>query len=808
MLLEASVRYATRLFRSSPGFCCLVIVTLSLGIGATTAVFSFLYDAIIKPLPYPQPDRLVALYESPTPNDESNTDEVAPANFLDWQKQLATFDAIGASCGFTYNLTSGGVPHILYGVATSAGYMNVLRVKPQMGRFFNVEEDRAGANHVAVLSDRVWRRYFNADAAIVGRSIGLNGDSYVVIGVLPANWHTNEDDDYDVWIPLHQQVRPDRMLWRNIRYLRVIGRLKEGVTLEQARADLNRVTRSIKQSNAADGINEAGVVIPLQKALTRGMRSELYIAFGIVLVVLIVACANATNLMLVRIQQRSREVAIRTALGASRAQVVGQLLTESLVLASGSAAGGIVVALTGQKLLTRYAPNDTIFVGAGDLNVPVLCFALGLCLVTGIAFGVLPALSATRPAPQDVLRRNTTRSSEDRSAKRWMNAIAVTELSMAVALLVLAGLLVRSLIALGDTPVGFRTKDLIDITIQLPRIKYQQDRNVIAFAERVEERLKQVTGVEDVAEVEHLPLSGSTFATTFALAASDDHDHLPSARLRLVNARYLPLLSIPVIRGRNFLDLDQTDTQPVAIISESMARKFWPGQDPIGQSITPTRADVNGKIQTHVIIGVVGDVRDGINEDPEPTLYLPFSQMSFFTMRFVVQSHRSVGALDEELRRAVQSVDPNQPISAIRRMDDLLSESVAPWKFALWIEGTLGALALLLTLIGIFAVISYQVRQQSKEFGIRLALGASPRQILKAVLSRGVLLAIVGTTSGVVAGVFCARVLQSFIYGVKSSDPLTLVVVSTMMVLATVLACYLPARRASRIDPMAALREE
>jgi putative ABC transport system permease protein len=778
-----------------------VILTLSLSIGATVSVFSIVYVVLIQPLPYGNPSRLVEVFESKTPNDEATTDHAAPGNFTDWQEQNRVFTGLAASCGFTYNLTGMGEPEHLNGFAISANYFSVLQVKPILGRDFLPQEDRFSAQHVAILSHDLWSGKFHSDPAIVGKSISLDGDPFYIVGIMPAGFVFPYDEHAQIWVPLRQQIRPDRMLVRNMTYLTVIGRLHSGASLDQARADMNRIAQLLRAQYPES--TAGAVVMPLQETLVGEMRPTLLLSFAIVGCVLLIATANVAILMLARMSGRARELAVRLALGASSWSVVREVLDESVLLGLCSGVLGIVLALCGRKLLLHLAPQDEMFSCIG-INWAVLVFAVAVSLIVGLGFGLLPAIGALRTDIQQVLRKAGNAATIDIEGRRFRHALIVGEISLSLVLLMGTGLLMKSMLRLEEQPLGFQPEHLVTAWVGLPRIHYQNNADVVTFFTRVQERLRGIAGAQSVGLGYRLPLGGS-MASSFTIPGRQyvpgEHDE---GHLHFIDSGLLTTLQMPLLDGRNIRDSDDANSEPVVIVSQSFARKYWPGESAVGKYVTTLRETP----VTRRVIGVVGDARYWIEDEFEPTMYVSFKQLSFPSMSIVVRTADDVGSVAPQIRRAVQSVDPEQPVLRLSSMDSVVRSSLEPWRFALSLLGGLAAMALLLTVIGLFGVISYLVRERTKEMGVRMALGADRGRIMKLILGQSLRLIVSGLAIGFAIAFVIVRSARSMVYAIRPNDPSIFILVAVCLSVVALLGSYVPARRAAQIDPMRALREE
>jgi putative ABC transport system permease protein len=806
MPLLQDLFYTLRSLRKAPGFSLVVIITLALGIGANTAVFSMIDVLLLRPLPYPDSGHLLRLSETKTPGDSSTPADVAPGNFIDWQAQTRAFNGMAASEGFHYNLTGNGQPEHVWGGASSAGWFSVLGVHAALGRDFRAEDDAPAATPVVILSDELWRRRFNADPGIVGKIIGLNGGPFTVIGVMPPKCDYREE--IELWVPLQQQIRPDRMLWHDARFLHVIARTKPGVTRPQATDDLNRVAAALRKAHPVGDVYGGAAIMPLQKSLTGDMRQILMVSLAIVGLVLLVVCANVANLMLLRVTGRSRELAIRLALGAKPGNLVRQLVLEGICLGTAAGVAGLAVGVAGKKLLLWQLEWQSPDLMAANLSWAVLLFTFGVSVIVGIVFALLPALAVVRAERHDMLRRASSGTTVDVKGRRLRKALAIAEIACSVVLLAGTILVTRSFQALRHVPLGFDIDHRVEVSLPLPRIRHQRDSDVARFYQQVTEKVRALPGVMDATTTHVLPLNdgfGVTFQTVEGNAAAGE---FYGAALRLSDSHMLSALNIPLLRGRFIADTDRGDTEQVCAINKAMAEKYWPGQDPIGRLIVLTRNDVNGDKKPRRIVGVVADVRGRINDDPPPAVYVPYAQMAFFNMELLVHTRDSVNAVRKSVAAVLQTIDPDQPIRSVHPFSNALPGALADWTVAITLLGGLAALAVLLTTLGLFAVIAYMVKEKTREIGIRMAIGATQASVRNLVLKQTAWLAVIGAGIGIFLSMTSSRFLGSLIYGIHRTDPLTFAVVIGLLAALALAASYIPARRAMRVDPILALRDE
>jgi predicted permease len=701
-------------------------------------------------------------------------------------------------------LTGNGEPNRLEGVAVSSDFFTILGIQPMLGRTFLPDEDSYSSPHVVLLSHHLWSGEFRSDPQIVGRTISLNGEPFYVVGVMPRSFRSPGDEETELWIPLRQQIRPDRMLWRDQHFLGVVGRLRPGVTLDQARADMNRIAAQLRAQYPSSDNGSGAVVMPLQQALVGDTKQSLMLALGIVVLVLLIASSNVAILMLARVSGRTRELAVRMALGASASQILSDVLAESVILGLGSGLLGLLLAVIGRKMFLHLAPANDLFTLI-QINPAVLAFAVAVSLIVGLGFGLLPAVKVVRTDVQHILRNAGNATTMDAGGRFLRHALVTGEISLSIVLLIATGLLLRSMMNLQHQPLGFRADRVLTYRIRLPRIRYQNNNDEVGFYSRVEQNLRESPGVENVGLGYPLPLQGNDFLTSFTIAGRNANPgEYEQASLRFMDSGYLRVLNVPLLNGRNFTDADDAKAQPVTIVSESFAHKYWPGEDAIGKYITILRDPAVPRR----VVGIVADVRSSVDEDLLPTMYVSYKQMPFQSMQVVLLSRDTSGSVLAKIRGAIQSVDPEQPVDDVGSMESIVRDALQPWRFALSLLGGLAGLAVVLTGVGLFAVISYLVRERTKELGVRMALGASPGNVMKLVLSQSLKLTLLGTGIGLALTFTVVRLMTSMVYAIDPNDPATFLVVALSVAAISILAAYVPARRAARIEPLAALREE
>jgi predicted permease len=809
--LLQDLRYGFRTFLKSPGFAAAAVLTLALGIGANTAIFSLVNAVLLRQLPYKNPEKLIWVWSTRTDRDKAF---YSIPNFIDTRDENQSLEQMAAFSNWGANLTNQGEPERIQGVRLSAHAFQMLGIEAALGRTLIAEDDRPQSPRVIVLSHGLWQRRFGGDREVIGKTLTLNGDAYAIVGVLPAYFKI-PNAEIEIATPLRMEVEPRRSE-RGSNFLRVFARLKPGVTLEQARADLTTITARLREKYPDDNAKHtAPNLLPLHEEIVGGYRNSLLLLLAAVVLVLLIACANLAGLLLERATARHKEIAIRAALGASRRRLLRQMLTESLMLAITGGALGLLLATTGRDLLLSLSPADLPRLGEVSMDGRILLFCLSLSLLAGIIFGLVPAIRATK-TDLNVELKEGGRSSSGITSSRIRGALVITEVTLSLVLLVGAGLLIKSLVKLQQVTPGFDVTNLLTVRLSLPLSKYSKPEAVKVFYDKLAARLIALPGVETAGAANVLPLSGMNVRTEFTisdrppLSATDT----PAAQNRWVSPAYFHSMRIPIVQGRDFTESDNEQGLRVIIIDELLMRRYWPNESPIGAHVQiGFGAD---KPSTYEIVGVVGNVKHtGLNEEPTATLYAPFYQMpqsvvSFFanSMSIVVRSATDARTLTEAVRRELQSVDSEVPATGIKTMEQFLADSLAQRSFNLFLLTAFALTALILALAGLYAIISYSITQRSREIGIRIALGAQAGDLVKSVIAQGMKLVLVGVGLGLIASLAFTRVLSSLLFGVSATDPLTLAVTTLLIIAIALPACYIPARRAAMIDPLIALRQE
>ena len=801
--LLLDLRFAVRLLGRAPGFTALVTLTLALGIGATTAIFSAVYPTLFARLPYPDPDRIVLVWEREKDGAHSN---MGWETFHDLAEQARSFDALAAMGSWQPAITGGTTPDRLEGQRVSPSFLRVLGVRPALGRDFRPEDDTREAERVTILSQSLWRTRFGGDSSLVGRSVTLDGIPFTVIGVMPAGFENLLESRAQLWTPLRYNAT---LAWacRSCRHLRVAGRLRTGVTPGAAERELAGLSHRMAVEHPTDYASEGMLVPTLHDQISEGIRPALLAVLGAVALLLLIACANVTNLLLARAGQRQGEFALRTALGAGRGRVLRQLLTEGAVLVALGGAAGIAVALAGVRGIVALSPAQLPRLEAIHVGGPILLFALAVTCIVALAVGLVPAVHTARGDLHDALKRSFSRSVARRHLTRGL--LVVSEVGLALTLLIGSGLLLRSMMRLFAVSPGFDAAGLLTLQVQAAGPRFENDTITRAYFDEVLRAVRAVPGVETAAFTSQLPLTEDFDAFgvhSEAHPAANPADD-PSAHRYAVSTGYLETMRIPLLRGRSFDERDRTGAPPVALVSRAFARRFWKDEDPVGQRIKVGGMDRPWR----TIVGLVGDVKQVSLSAEEPNgVYLPESQWMWAdnALTVVVRTRGEPGALVPAVRSAIWSVDKDQPIVRVARMDELVAATEAERRFTLVLFEAFAAVALVLAAAGIYGVLSGSVTERFREIGVRSALGASRGDIVGMVLRQGMVLTALGLGVGLAAAVGLTGVLGSLLFGVSRLDPVTYGTVTAGLLVIAVAACLVPAWRAARVDPMVTLRAE
>jgi putative ABC transport system permease protein len=805
--LLQDLRYALRMLWKNLSFTTVAVAVLALGIGANTTIFSAVNALLLRPFNFKDADALVVIWERPPNTRVRNM--VSPANFLDVREQQTTFSHLAIYHTNSVNLTEGDQPERLEVASVSPSMFSALDVQAAMGRTFTPEEERDEQGKVAILTHDFWRRRYASDPAMLNQTMMLNGQPYTIVGIMPEDFNFPPSNS-DILLPFTftDKIREER----GNHYVRMLGRLKPGVTFAQANADLGAIASRLTAQYPDTNSNRTIGVESLKADYVRGPRPGLIVLLGAAGFVLLLACANVANLLLVRAASRSKEIAIRMALGASRFRLIRQLLTESVLIALLGGAFGMLVAVWGVDLITAGVPASLSRYLPGWKNVgidaEVFWFTVGVSILTGIIFGLAPALQATKTDFNEALKDGGRTSGGGFSRNRLRGVLVVAEVAISLTLLIGAGLMIKSFYELLKVEPGFKSENMLVVDVALPRLKYEQSAARVNFYEQALERVGALPGVEQAGGTNVLPLSRSNSDSAFHVVGRPlpDKGREPQANFRTISPHYLETMGIPLLRGRYISKNDRTDTQRVIIINEFLAQKHFPDEDPLGK-----RLNFGGEKESdnYEIIGVVGNIKhESLMEETVREVYVPLAQEPWYAMSIVVRATGDPLQLAGAVQREIQSIDKDQPIYNARTMDKVVSESLAPQRVVMWMLGIFAFIALALASVGIYAVMSYAVTQRTHEIGIRMALGAQPRDILKMVVRQGMLLAVIGVAIGLIASYWLMQAMTQILYGVNSTDPLTFTAISLLLMLVAFTANYIPARRATKVDPMIALRYE
>jgi len=809
------MRYGARMLLKSPGFTVVAVLTLALGIGANTAIFSVVNFVLLRPLEYANPDQLVMVWERNTKKGW-NESPTSFADFVDFRDNAKSVELV-AFTDTNFNLTGGDQPERVAGLRVSANLFSLLGVNPARGRWFAPGEDKPGAGHVLILSYGLWQRSFGGNSNLVNQTVQLNGQSYTVVGVMPPTFKfppafsattTSEEliSNADLWVPL---TTDDVPLIRNIRNLKMIGRLKAGVAPQQAQAEINSIASRLAREYPDVNAGLESVVIPLHEQIVGDVREALLILLGAVVLVLLIACANIANLLLSKATARHKEIAIRTALGANRGRLLRQLLTESTLLGLLGGVFGFLVAYAGSKTLVSFGsfsiPQLTDF--SFDMKVPL--FALVVSLLTSLIFGLAPAIDASNPNLNEALKEGGRSSSGGATRARLRNALVITEVALAVVLVTASGLMLRSFVRLQGTSSGLNPHNLITLELELPDVRYHAAQQQTLFQQQLLQRVGSLPGVQNAATVDNLPFSGNAFNTSFTIEGrpTGPTTETPRAYYRVISPDYFPAIGIELHKGNQFTDRDTAEQPGVAIVNETAAQRYWPGVDPLGKRIKRGRPESKNPWLT--VIGIVSGSRQlSLKEGSQPEIYVPYLQNPGLTFTLVARTASDPRSLTGALRKEVLSADREIPAVNIKLMEELISNSVAKERFYVLLLAVFAALALILAAVGVYGVMSYSVTLRTRDIGIRMALGARPVDIFKHIVGQALLLGLIGLGVGIVLAITSTRVMSSLLYGINATDPLTLAITSLVLLAVALLASYLPARRATRVDPLVTLRYE
>ena len=808
--LIKDIRYGVRGLLKHPGFTAIVVLTLALGIGASTAIFSVVDSVLLRRLPYRTPERIVAIQEL---NPAGKRIQINSANFFDWRAQQTVFEHLAAIKTTTTNLALSDHAERLDLAQTNADFFDVFGITPTYGRLFISADEQAGHEPVVVVSHTLWQRRFGADPALVGKPITLDGKNYTVIGIAPPGFQY--PDKTEVWIPplrLVPELYSDQDVTqtRRMGYLAAVALLKPGVTIQQAASEMETITARLRQQYPDTNNRRFNRVVSLHEHLVGDTNKLLWLLLGAVTFVLLIGCANVANLLLASGAARQKEMAIRTALGASRSRVMRQLFTESTILAFTGGAAGLFIAYWGLAAITKLLPADFPRLHEIHMDLRVLGFTFAASVLTGILFGLAPALQISRSDVQDSIRETGRGTSGSLRQTKFRQALIVVEVALSVVLLAGAGLLFRSFMRLQSVETGFKSEQVLTARLTPSGTNFTQPADYVKFYNQVLEKLSTVPGVQDAGFINTLPLDkGPTSGFRVEGRPITTPDKWPSVNYRSVTPNYFRAMGIPVVQGRTYTDRDDGNAPNVMVVNQQLVHEVFPDENPIGKRITFGGTDPNGQPFWFEIVGVVANVRSlELREEPMAELYFSSLQDSWTAMSLVVRSSVEPASLGGSVRQVVNEVDKSVPVANVKTMDHVVSESITQPRFNLFLLGLFGTVAMLLSAAGIYGVTAYTVTQRTHELGIRIALGAQVRDVLKIILGKGMAVIGVGLVIGLASAFALMRLLRSLLFGVGENDPLTFVVITVGLLFVALLACYIPARRATKVDPLVALRTD
>ena len=797
--LLQDIRYGIRTLIKNPGFTGVAVLALALGIGANTAIFSVVNSVLLRPLPFEQSDRLVMVWEKRLQLGRIRN-PVSPPDFSDWRAQNQVFEDMAAYVGQGFNLGATTEPERIQGAGVSPSLFSVLRAQPRIGRVFEPEEDKPSSDRVAIISSGLWQRSFASDPNIVGKTIKLNDRAYSVVGVMPADF-VFPNRRSEIWVPMI--LSPDDAANRGGHSLTVVARLKDGITIQRAQNEMDAIATQLEQQyqvNTGHGVN----VFSLYNEAVGEARPALLVLLGAVAFVLLIACANVANLLFAKSAVRQKEIAIRTALGASRSRLVRQLLTESIVLSVTGGVVGLLLAVWGLSALLAIGEDSIPRVKEIKLDLPVLAFSLLISVVTGLLFGLLPALQASKPDLNTTLKEGSRGASGGIKSNRTRSVFVIGEVAVCLVLLIGAGLMIRSFYRLLSVSPGFNPENALAVNVALSGSQYRDAAGVSNFYQQALERLSAVPGVKSASVVTALPMNGSFGSRYFGIEGRPPQPPGQgfNANTNIAAPGYFATMNIPLLDGRDFDARDVKGAPDVVIINQEAVRRYWPDENPIGQRLTVEQ-------RTRTIIGVVGNVKQsGLDIETRPEMFWPYYQLPVPFGTFVVRTTADPVGLISSVRSAMHEVDRDLPLYGIKTVDDVIGESVAPQRLNMLLLGIFAGLALVLAAVGLYGVISYSVSQRTREIGIRIALGASHQSVLRLVVSQGISLALIGVAIGIIASLFLTKLMATLLFGVSVTDPITFVAISLLLIGVTTVASIVPARRAMKVDPMVALRYE
>lgn len=800
------LRYGLRMMIKSKSYTAIILIILALGIGANSAIFSIVNALLLRPLPFKDPDKIVYMSEH---SEQVPNMSVSLVNFDDWKRQNRVYESMGAFRGFSYIMTGGDEPERVIGSQCTAGLFTTLGVSAQLGRAFNEEEDQRGAKPVAVISNGFWKRRFASDPNIVGKEINLNGEIYTIVGVMPGSF-VFPTEQTEVWTSVMRITDQPGMYERgNHPGIYVVARLKENVTPEQALTDLRAVAAQLEQQYPQTNKGNSVTVTPLYDFAVRNVRPALLALLGAVFFVLLIACANVANLQLSRAITRQREIAIRAALGAGRIRLIRQMLTESMVYALIGAGLGLLVAMWGVTLLTSALPSNTPRLSQIKIDSTVLIFNFIVAFATGLVFGIVPAIQASKADLNETLKEGSAITSASRNRQRLRSGLLVAEVSLSIVLLIGAGLLIKSFYRLQQESSGINPTNVLTMTVSLPQYKYNENPQRIEFERQLVERITNLPGVQAAGITTMLPMTGSGSQTSFLVEGQPEPapGQMPSTDWARISPDYLRTMGITLIKGRFFTEQDNEKSQPVAIIDDTFAQKYWPNEEALGKRIKLGGSNSNNPWLT--IVGVVNHVKNyGVDQSSRIETYIPYPQMPTNFFAITLRSAYDVNQLTTAVRNEVKALDKDLPVYNVRTIDAYMADLVAPRRLSMILLSVFAGLALLLASVGLYGVMSYSVSQRTREIGIRMALGASESHILRQIIGQGLRLTILGLGIGLIGALGITRLMASLLFKVEATDPMTYLIIPALLLIVGLLACFFPARKATKVNPINALRYE
>jgi predicted permease len=805
------LRYSVRMLIKSPAFTAVAVLSIALGIGANTTVFSVINAVLLRSVPYKEPNTLMLLWgDSPGASSLRNHSQVSATDVADYRAQNSVFEDVATYAGWYPTLTGNGEPERIPGIQVGDGFFKIMKGQPLLGRVFTAEEQVDGKDFVIVLGYGLWQRRFAGDSNIVGKTVQLSGRSYNIVGVMGPDFHplpsTLVSPEGQFYRPVGENYDDAA---RDERHLRAIARLKPGVSVQQARSDVKVIAQRLEQQHPLTNKDQGAYVVSITDEITGGIRPTLLLIFGAVIFVLLIACANVANLLLARSSVRVKEITIRSAIGAVRSQLIRQLLTESLVLALLGGGLGLLLAIWGTGLVE--AAGSKINPMFHDLHVDMRClaFTFGLSIITGLIFGLAPAMQSSRPNLTESLKESGRGSGPSASRNRLRSVLVISEVAMTLVLLVCAGLLMRTVMRLRNVDTGFNGKNILAMNVGLPGIKYPKPENQIAFYQEVSQRIASLPGVKATGTTSVMPLSDNFDGRGLLV---EDHPKPPGEEitvdLYIASPGYLRVMEIPLINGRGITEQDTPDSTRVALINHTMARQLWPNQDPLGKRIKFPGSEKNPQ-PWRTVVGVVKDVSQyALDKKPPMQIYVPHAQFPTGISTIVVKTENEPTAMTAAIRREIQAVDKDQAVFNVTTLEQLMGDSILIRRFFMSLLLIFAGLALTLASVGIYGVMSYVASQRTHEIGIRMALGAQAKDVQKLIIGNGMVLALIGVVAGLAGSFALTRLLEKLLFGVSATDAVTFLVVSTGLVFVALFACYIPARRATKVDPLVALRYE